>query len=77
MSNKYNKVQQGVPILFIAKDKPERTLIVSKAFSRTHVNLVFVRYFDDMYVLLPLVVSYEHRLHETTPSLGLREGIVE
>ena len=42
-----------------------------------HVNLICVRYFDDMYVVIPLVVSCECRLHETSPYLGLREGIVE
>ena len=32
------KVQQGRPILFIAKDKPEQSLLISKAFLRTHGN---------------------------------------
>ena len=43
----------------------------------SHVNLVFVRYFDEMYVVFPLVVSCERRLHDTSPYLGLRECIVE
>ena len=33
---KVNKVQQGSPILFVAKDKPEQTLIIGKALPRTH-----------------------------------------
>ena len=43
----------------------------------SHVNLVFVRYFDEMYVVFPLVVSCERRLHDTSSYLGLRECIVE
>ena len=42
-----------------------------------HVNLICVRYFDDMYVVIPLVVLCERRLHDTSPYLGLREFIVE
>ena len=42
-----------------------------------HVKLICVRYFDDMYVVIPLVVSCEHRLHDTSPYLGLSECIVE
>ena len=42
-----------------------------------HVNLICVRYFDDMYVVIPLMVSCECRLHDTSPYLGLRECIVE
>ena len=41
------------------------------------MNLVFVLYFDDVYVVIPLVVLCEHRLHDTSPSLGLRECILE
>ena len=41
-----------------------------------HVKLICVRYFDDMYVVIPLVFSCEHRLHGTSPSLSLREFIV-
>ena len=37
-----------------------------------HVNLVFVQYFDEMYVVSPLVVLCEHRLHDTSPLLGPR-----
>ena len=36
----------------------------------SHVNLVFVRYFDEMYVVSPLVVSCERRLHDTSPLFG-------
>ena len=42
---KVNKVQQGGPILFVAKDKPEQIVIIGKALPRTHgniVNLVFI-----------------------------------
>ena len=55
---KVNKVQQGGPILFVAKDKPGQTLIERKALPRTHVNyrqasfhhdrLIRVRYFDNL-----------------------------
>ena len=38
----------------------------------SHVNLVFVRYFDEMYVVFPLVVLCEHRLHDTSPLFGPR-----
>ena len=37
---KVNKVQQGGPILFVAKDKPEQTLIIGKALPRTYGNIV-------------------------------------
>ena len=37
---KVNKVQQGGPILFVAKDKPGPTLIRCKALPRTHRNIV-------------------------------------
>ena len=33
--------------------------------------------FDGMYVVIPLVVSCERRLHNSSPYLGLRECIVE
>ena len=42
-----------------------------------HVNLIFIRYFDDMYVVISLVVLCERRLHDTSPYLSLRECIVE
>ena len=42
-----------------------------------HVNLICVRYFDDMYVVIALVVSCERRLHDTSPYLGLRGCFVE
>ena len=38
----------------------------------SHVNLVFVRYFDEMYVVSPLVVLCERRLHDTSPLFGPR-----
>ena len=51
-----NKVQQGGPILFVAKDKPGQVLIVRNALPRTHGNyrqasfhyahMIRVRYFD-------------------------------
>ena len=37
---KVNKVQQDGPILFVAKDKPEQTLIIGKVLPRTHGNIV-------------------------------------
>ena len=37
-----------------------------------HVNLICVRYFDSMYVVIPLVLSCERRLHDTSPYLGLK-----
>ena len=36
------------------------------------MNLVFVRYFDEMYVVSPLVVLCEHGLHDTSPLFGPR-----
>ena len=42
-----------------------------------HVNLICVRYFDDMYVVIPLVVSGERRLHVTSPYLVIRKCIME
>ena len=36
------------------------------------MNLVFVRYFDEMYVVFPLVVLCERRLHDTSPLFGPR-----
>jgi hypothetical protein len=42
-----------------------------------HVNLICVPYFDGMYVVIPLVVTCERRLHDTSSYLGLRECIVE
>ena len=41
------------------------------------VNLICVQYFDDMYVVIPLVVSCERQLHDTSPYFGQRECIVE
>ena len=38
----------------------------------SHVNLVFVRYFDMLYVVFPLVVLCERRLHNTSPLFGPR-----
>ena len=37
-----------------------------------HVNFICVRYFDGMYVVIPLVVSCERRLHDTSPLYGPR-----
>ena len=37
---KVNKVQQDVPILCVATDKPGQTLIIGKALPRTHGNIV-------------------------------------
>ena len=55
---KVNKVQQGGPILFIAKDKPGQVPIMRKALPRTHGNyrqasfhhahMIRVRYFDNL-----------------------------
>ena len=54
---KVNKVQQGGPILFVAKDKPGQVLM-RKALLRTHgnyrqasfhhVHMIHVRYFDNL-----------------------------
>ena len=35
---KVNKVQQGGPILYVAKDKPGQFLIMRKELPRTHGN---------------------------------------
>ena len=55
---KVNKVQQGVPILFVAKHKPGQVLIMRKALPRTHGNyrqvsfhhahMIRVCYFDNL-----------------------------
>ena len=45
----------------------ERSVAISSL-----VNFVFVRYFDEMYVVFPLVVLCERRLHETSPLFGPR-----
>ena len=37
------------------------------------MNLVLVQYFDEMYVVFPLVVLCECRLHDTSPRFGPRE----
>ena len=37
--NKVNKVQQGGPILYVAKDKPGQILIMKKELPRTHWEL--------------------------------------
>ena len=37
---KVNKMQQDGPILFVAKDKPGKFLIIEKALPRTHGNIV-------------------------------------
>ena len=37
---KVNKVQQGGPILYVAKDKPGQILIMRKELPRTHGNIV-------------------------------------
>ena len=42
-----------------------RSLVIS-----SHVNLVYVRYFDEMYVVFPLVVLCERRLDDTSPLFG-------
>ena len=34
------------------------------------MNLVFVRYFDEMFVIFPPVVLCERRLHDTSPLFG-------
>ena len=40
------------------------------------MSLVFVRYFDEMYVVFPLVVLCERRLHDTSPLFGPKYYIV-
>ena len=55
---KVNKVQQGSPILFVAKDKPGQFLIMRKELPRTHGNyrqaslhhthMIRVRYFNNL-----------------------------
>ena len=44
-----------------------RSLVISN-----HVHLVLVRYFDEMYVVSPLVVLCERRLHDTSSLFGPR-----
>ena len=73
---KVNKVQQDVPILFVAKDKLGKTLIQRKALPRTHgnyrqasfhhVHMIRVRYFDNLICewtgawVLPLLGQASH-----------------
>ena len=55
---KVNKVQQGGPIFFVAKDKPGQFLIMRKELLRTHGNyrqasfhhahMIRARYFDSL-----------------------------
>ena len=55
---KVNKVQQGGPILFVAKYKPGQFLIMIKELPRTyrnyrqasfhHAHMIHVRYFDNL-----------------------------
>ena len=55
---KVNKVQQGGPILFVAKDKPGQFLIMRKELPTTHGNyrqasfhhafMIRVRYFNNL-----------------------------
>ena len=55
---KLNKVQQGGPIIFVAKDKSGQVLIMRKALPRTHgnyhqaifhhVHMIRVHYFDNL-----------------------------
>ena len=69
-------MQQGGPILFVAKDKPGQTLIIGKALPRTHgnyrqasfhhVHMIRVRYFDNLICgwtgawVLPLLGQVSH-----------------
>ena len=55
---KVNKVKQGGPILFVAKDKPGQFLIMRKSLPMTrgnyrqaifhHIHMIHVRYFDNL-----------------------------
>ena len=38
----------------------------------SHVNLAFALYFDEIYVVFPLVVLCERRIHDTSPLFGPR-----
>ena len=74
--NKVNKVQQGGPILYLAKDKPGQFLIMRKELPRTHgnyrqasfhhVHMIHVRYFDNLIcgqtgaLVLPLLGQASH-----------------
>ena len=73
---KVNKMQQGGPILFVAKDKPGQFLIMRKELPRTHGNyrqasfhhahMIRVRYFDNLICgwtgawVLPLLGKASH-----------------
>ena len=73
---KVNKVQQGVSILFVEKDKPGQFLITRKELPRTHgdyhqasfhhVHMIRVRYFDNLICgwtgawVLPLLGQASH-----------------
>ena len=49
---------------------------ISHAIS-SHVYLIFVRYFDALYVVFSSIGVSERRLHNTSPYLGLEEDIEE
>ena len=69
-------MQQGGPILFVAKDKPGQTLMQGKALLRTygnyrrasfhHAHMIRVRYFDNLVCgwtgawVLPLLGQASH-----------------
>ena len=73
---KVNKVQQGGPILYVAKGKPGQFLIMRKELPRTHgnyrqasfhhVHMIRVRYFDNLICgwtgawVLPLLGQASH-----------------
>ena len=73
---KVNKVQQGGPILYVAKDKSGQFLVMGKALTRTHGNyrqasfhhahMIHVRYFDNLICewtdtwVLPLLGQASH-----------------
>ena len=58
------------------KPTSNRLLVMKELLKATHplshVNLVFVRYFDVLYVVFPLVVLCERRVHNTSPLFGPR-----
>ena len=49
-------------ISYVCSRGQGRSLAIS-----SRVNLVFVRYFAEMYVVFPLMVLCERRLHATSP----------
>ena len=68
--SQYHRIQIGFVSSSVCSGGHGRSFVISN-----HVKLLFVQYFDEVYVVLPLEVSCKCRLHETSPYLGLWEAL--